>query len=256
MLPVLRLGPLTVPTAGLLLILGVWAGSALAEGQARRRGLPGDPFGLALTAALLAGVAGARLSYALAHLPAYAARPLDVLSLHLGAFDPWGGALAGALAFVVILRRRGLPLAPALDALAPGLALLGAFAGLAALASGTAFGAPTTLPWGIDLWEARRHPTQLYSALGFAALTLALSRHRPARAGQTAALGTAVAAATVLAVEGLRADSTLIAGVRSVQPPALTLGLAALWLYGRLARSAAAGPPDLAPTRTAPAQQV
>ena len=247
MLPILRLGPLSVPTAGLLLLLGAWAGSALAEAQARRRGVAADPFGYAITVGLLAGLIGARLLYALAHLPAYAARPLDVLSLHLGALDPWGGALAGALAAWAMLRRKGVPLAPALDALAPGLALFGVFWGLAALAAGSAFGAPTSLPWGLDLWEARRHPTQVYAALGFAALALALARHRPSRPGQTAALGTAGAAALLLGVEGLRGDSALIAGVRAAQLVSLAVALAGLWLFGRLARAGGAGP-DLPPS--------
>ncbi len=36
---------------------------------------------------------------------------------------------------------------------------------LANLASGDAFGAPSSLPWAIELWGAARHPVQIYEAV-------------------------------------------------------------------------------------------
>jgi len=62
----------------------------------------------------------------------------------------------------------GLPLWPALDALTPGLAAVMIAIGLAHIASGDAFGSPADLPWAIQLWGARRHPTQIYETLAAA----------------------------------------------------------------------------------------
>ena len=48
---------------------------------------------------------------------------------------------------------------------------------LGLLLSGEAFGAPTSLPWGVPLFGAVRHPTQIYLAL--AALESLLAREKP-----------------------------------------------------------------------------
>jgi phosphatidylglycerol:prolipoprotein diacylglycerol transferase len=37
--------------------------------------------------------------------------------------------------------------------------------GISHLASGNAFGKPTDLPWGIHLWGATRHPSQIYEII-------------------------------------------------------------------------------------------
>jgi hypothetical protein len=42
---------------------------------------------------------------------------------------------------------------------------------LSHLASGEAFGAPADLPWSLELWGARRHPSQIYEVI-VASLTL------------------------------------------------------------------------------------
>ena len=102
------------------------------------------------------------------------------------------------------------------------------------LLSGEAFGVPTDLPWGITLFGATRHPTQLYFALA-ALLSLGVlwrvARRRPLRGTLTAAyLG--LQGMTLLLVEALRADSLLLpAGVRAGQVFGLVLVLLALiWM--------------------------
>jgi phosphatidylglycerol---prolipoprotein diacylglyceryl transferase len=52
-----------------------------------------------------------------------------------------------------------------LDALTPGMGVMMVGFGLANLASGDAYGIPTTVPWAIELWGVNRHPTQVYQVV-------------------------------------------------------------------------------------------
>lgn len=45
------------------------------------------------------------------------------------------------------------------------VAVLGVAVGIAHLAAGSAFGAPTSLPLAIELWGSWRHPTQVYETV-------------------------------------------------------------------------------------------
>jgi phosphatidylglycerol:prolipoprotein diacylglycerol transferase len=86
-------------------------------------------------------------------------------------------------------------------------------AGLANLAAGSAFGKPTSLPWGILLWGEMRHPAQIYETLAAVAL---LVLFWPARqyfltwkAGVYFLTFTASSAAVRLFLEAFRGDSFL-----------------------------------------------
>jgi phosphatidylglycerol:prolipoprotein diacylglycerol transferase len=109
-----------------------------------------------------------------------------------------------------------------------------ALASIGLLLSGEAFGIPTDLPWGIALFGATRHPTQLYLVLA-ALLSFGVLRRMASRQPQRGAL-TAVYLSlqgmTLLLVEALRADSLLLpAGVRAGQVFGLVLVLLALlWM--------------------------
>ncbi len=88
------------------------------------------------------------------------------------------------------------------------------------LLSGEAFGVPTSLPWGVPLFEAMRHPTQIYFALAaFCNLIVVwrLSRQSlPEGALGVSYLG--LQALTSLLVETLHADSLVLpGGIRAAQ---------------------------------------
>jgi phosphatidylglycerol:prolipoprotein diacylglycerol transferase len=77
----------------------------------------------------------------------------------------WSGALIAAAAAAVYLFRKNLPLWSTLDALTPLFAIMGIAIGISHFATGDAFGTPTHVPWGIQLWGASRHPTQIYEII-------------------------------------------------------------------------------------------
>ncbi len=98
MYPLLRIGPLNLSSGGLLLLLGIYVGSTLAERAARRRGGAALADQLAwLTLPALAGAAvGGRLWYGLLSWELYGASPQLFIAPRIADLA-WPGALLGGL---------------------------------------------------------------------------------------------------------------------------------------------------------------
>ena len=243
MFPLLQIGPFTIPVDGLLLLAGLWLGLELAE-RAMRHTMPAyelrpDVLYTLVFIAIATGLLGARLVYVGRYLDSYLADPWAAFSLNANTLDGSGGLLIGLAAALAYGRWRRLPLRPALDTFAPGLAAFAVAVGLAHLASGDAFGAPTTLPWTIELWDAQRHPSQLYeiiAATGILIFVWRLRRNRPFP-GFLFLVWVALTSGARLFLEAFRGDSIIVAGsIRQAQLAALLIMLASLWLMGRWAR--------------------
>jgi phosphatidylglycerol---prolipoprotein diacylglyceryl transferase len=245
MLPILNIGPLAVQTPGLVILIGLWLGLSLAEKYAARRDLPANLLYNLVFVMLVAGVIGARLSYLLRYPEAFASSPLSLLSLNPGLLDSSGGLVVGAIAGLIYAQRKGMPFWRTLDALTPLLMVMAIALGVSHLASGAAFGAATQAPWGIELWGARRHPSQVYEILAAIAILTVLwpgrwSEKTPA--GRYFLLFAALTAATRLFLEAFRGDSVLLAGGwRAAQAAAWLILAGSLWGLHRLQTSAKTG---------------
>ena len=237
MLPVLQIGPLAIQLPGLLLLAGVWVGSALIEREAPKHGLSGTTLGSLVFYGLVAGLLGARLGYALRNWTVYAEDPLGLVSLNPLTLSAAEGVAAALLVGLVLARRHRLPRWPTLDAFAPGLAAFAVFAGLADLSSGNAFGAPTSLPWAIELWGAARHPSQVYALLLALAVFVAVRQLgiAPTFPGFLFLAWLAMTGASRLFLEAFRGDSVIVLGsLRAAQLISLiVLGAALLGLHQR-----------------------
>ena len=165
MLPVLQLGPLAVQTYPLALLLAGWTALAVGAWAARQRGLDGDHVYNAGLYGLLAGLLAARLGHVVAYWPAYRNQLLEIFGFNTQAFLLWPGVIAGLLMVGWYIYRHKLPLVAMLDAFAPGILVGIAIASFGALLVGRAPGVPAELPWSVDLWGVRRHPSQLYEAV-------------------------------------------------------------------------------------------
>jgi phosphatidylglycerol:prolipoprotein diacylglycerol transferase len=168
---------------------------------------------------MLGYLLGGRLLFAIANFSAFTRSPLSLFSLNIDLFDPLGGFVAALLIGFGYGQRHKLPLWSTLDALTPLFAMSAIGLALAHLAAGTAFGSPTSLPWGIDLWNATRHPTQIYelilSILIFGFIWFP-KINTPARSDFLSFV--TLTAGTRLFVEAFRGDSELIfGGVRLAQ---------------------------------------
>ncbi len=226
MYPYLRLGPFILPMASLALLSGLWLGLPLMEREAARLKMNVSMLSNVIFYSLLAGAVGARVGYALEFSSAYLANPFSLLALTPTTLSPSAGLVVGLTAFVIFIQRKELPIGPTLDALAPGLALFMVLVGLAHILSGDAYGAPTTLPWAIRLWNEYRHPSQFYEI--FIALTVFLViRERfpkPEGAGMNFLLTIALTSASRVFLESFRGDSIFWpGGFRQAQVIALVI---------------------------------
>ena len=238
MYPILNIGPAAVQLPGLVLLLGFWLSLNLAGRRAKAAGLPEDVIFNAGIVALLAGLVGARLGYVALHWFAYQNDLRGILALTTGALSTPAGLVIGASAAAFYLRRHRPPALLLLDALAPALALMFAFVSLADLSAGTAYGMVSDLPWAIELWGARRHPTQLYELLA-ALATLGLlwwARARRPFDGFLFVLFMLTYGAARLFLDAFRADPWLLpGGYRTVQVIGTGAVVLSLWLMSRQA---------------------
>ena len=239
MMPILNIGPLAIQLPGLLLLLGFWLGLSLAERHANIHNLQPNRLYNLVFIGLISGIIMARVTYVLRYPAIFGADPLSLISLNPGLLDLWGGAAGGILAMTIYGQRVNIKFWPTLDALTP-LFMLGMVAfGFYNLASGSAFGAPTNLPWGIELWGETRHPTQIYQIIAALLILFALWPARKwiplLKPGVYFLSFVALSALTALFLEAFRGDSRIIfGGIRMRQLIAWLLMSISLWGAAKL----------------------
>ncbi len=182
MIPFLHLGPLTIPTFGLMVASGLLAAAYLLQADFDRRreqfqkggylksgGKPShhDEGFLIIGVAGLAGLVGARLYHVLESPRELLADP-SVLISRFG-FAWFGGFLGGFVALIFLARRFGIPALEFMDLCSPAAAVGYAIGRIGCLLSGDGdYGVPTTRPWGMSFPNGvvptteRVHPTPLY----------------------------------------------------------------------------------------------
>lgn len=191
--PVLfHLGPVALPAFGALAAIGLMAALALSLHTAAITALNPDQLWNAGLFVLLSAFVLSRLLLVVMYMHAFLSYPF--LLLAVPSLTPLG-LLLTAVATVIYLRFKRLPLLTVLDAWAPCATLVWLFLALGHFAEGSDPGLPTTLPWGMAMIArgVRLHPVALYAAVVAALLTLILLRqlrHRT-RSGDTLSLALA-----------------------------------------------------------------
>ncbi len=218
MFPILQLGPLALQLPGLFLLVGIWIGMWLIDRQAPKHNLPAGTLNNMVFLGLVAGIIGARFWYALRYLDVYLEAPLSLLSLNISTLAPLEGSVTGLLVTWIYGQRKRLPLWRTLDTLTPAFAVMLIAFGFAHLSSGDAFGAVSDLPWSIELWGERRHPSQVYEILVGIMILFAVwklqNENRPS--GILFLAWIALAAASRLFLESFRGDSVIVLGAYRV----------------------------------------
>lgn len=255
MIPFLHLGPVTIPTYGLMVASAMLAAYFLLRADFARRGLAGGPDSniaeLFIAVPCVCGIIGARLYHVLES-------PRDLIA------DPWGqlfsryglawfgGLLAGAAAWAVLARRHKIPLLVSLDAGSPAAALGYGIGRIGCLLSGDGdYGKPTSLPWGMSFPNGlvptteRVHPTPIYeliAALIIAWILWRAGRHqlrnnraqapRPLAAGAVFALYLILTGAERFLVEFIRINPRSFLGMTNAQVASIlsiVAGIMLLW---------------------------
>ncbi len=195
------------------IVAAIWFGLFLAEKRSTKQGINNDDLNNIVFYPLLGYVLGGRILFAIENLSAFMQNPQSLISLNLDLFDPLGGMVVALLIALVYGQSKNLPLWPTLDALTPFFATFALGLGLAHLASGSAFGKETSLPWGMELWGADRHPSQIYEILAaLLILSLLWFRDADSKPGIHFLTFAALTSSARLFLETFRGDSTLIFG--------------------------------------------
>jgi len=178
MIPYLHLGPLQIPTFGLMVALALITSAYVLQADFDRRGMNADAF-MMITVAGLAGIIGAKLMHLL-DTPSDRV-PLSLLFdrhwlfsqnglswIRLG-FAWFGGFLGGFGAMLVMGWRAKLHMWEFLDASSPAASFGYAIGRIGCFLSGDGdYGKPTSLPWGMSFPNGivptteRVHPAPLY----------------------------------------------------------------------------------------------
>jgi phosphatidylglycerol:prolipoprotein diacylglycerol transferase len=137
----------------------------------------------------ISAIIGARLLFMLIRWESssFTVSEICTLGTEDGGFSLHGGLLAGGFAGLLVARHHNIHIWRLADALAPGLAVAMFFMRIGCLLNGCDYGVVTTVPWGIPLHNAIRHPIQLYEGMGnlFLFPLLVFSNKNPTRPGYT-----------------------------------------------------------------------
>ena len=163
MFPIIRLGPASIRAPGLIILIGIWIGLTLAEKRAEIIGFSKNQIDNLVIIGGVVGILGARLAFIAQYPTAFSGSLVSYFSLDFATLDLWGGVGALFLVFLIYINHHKINAWKVLDVLTPLFSVLAFFIHFSHFASGKAFGVPTNLPWGMMLWGAERHPTQIYN---------------------------------------------------------------------------------------------
>ena len=127
MLPFISIGPLALPSKPFIFILGIYACLWIVDLVLDQ--IDAEPEWVRATAfrAIIVGLIGGRLIFALTHLPATIANPASIIWPITIGYSLWGSILFGTLSLIFFSRQQNLSPLHLLDAfLQPILALLAA----------------------------------------------------------------------------------------------------------------------------------
>jgi prolipoprotein diacylglyceryl transferase len=234
-----ELGPLPIRAYALCIIAGIVAAAVIGERRwVARGGAPGVVMDIAVWAVPF-GIIGGRIYHVISSPQAYFGEggdPWRAFAIWEGGLGIWGAIAFGALGAWIACRRRGIPLPAFADTIAPALLVAQALGRLGNWFNNELYGGPTTLPWGLRVyeWDGGRavrdpsgqaialeglyHPTFLYELLwnlAAAAVLVWADRRWRLGHGRVFALYVALYCLGRFWIELLRVDpATMIGGVR------------------------------------------
>lgn len=157
----LHLGPLFIHYYGLCYVVGIVAAVWLTRRLWRARGGEPDLVQEVALVGVPAGIVGGRLYHDITSWNTVPHNWWGWLAVWEGGLGIWGGIAAGALAGILLLRRRGVSIPLFMDAAAPGLLVAQAIGRIGNYFNQELFGGPTSLPWALQISPEHRPPGYL-----------------------------------------------------------------------------------------------
>jgi prolipoprotein diacylglyceryl transferase len=186
---------------GVLLAVAVLVATFVAERRWRNRGYPRDGIYDIAFWVVIAGVIGARLYHVFSDYELFTHDVPRAFEIWRGGLSIWGAVIGGAIAVIVVCRRRHLATLAVMDCMAPGIVLAQAIGRWGNYFNQELFGKPSTLPWALEIAPSHRpaayvqyatfQPIFLYESLACLAIFGALlftERRVELKLGQTFAL--------------------------------------------------------------------
>jgi len=182
-----KLAPIYVHSWGVMLLIGLAAGTWWLTKTGRNYGFELEDWIDFALVILLSGVGGARLLYVLLHLHEYGSAPMTILYVWQGGLAFHGGVVGGIIGGYIFARTRQISFPLLADLSAPALALGTAFTRIGCFLNGCCYGTECHLPWAVvfpPITEAGaggipRHPTQLYAVVANAVIFAVLAKLAP-----------------------------------------------------------------------------
>jgi phosphatidylglycerol:prolipoprotein diacylglycerol transferase len=238
MYPVLfRIGEFEITSFGVLVgvaaLIGIWVFTRELE----RSGLDANAADAAV-AGVVGGLLGAKLLWTIEFS---GEQPIADLLFSRGGLSWFGGLIGGVGTGLWMVRRRRVPLVPALAAATPALAIGHAIGRLGCFMVGDDYGRPSDLPWAVAFPEGRPptsvpvHPTQLYEAAALAVIAWLLVRWRRHGVADHLVFGRylVLAGATRFAIEFIRVNRPIVGPFTLAQLISLSLIIAGVILLRR-----------------------
>ncbi|MHC1557365.1 prolipoprotein diacylglyceryl transferase [Actinomycetospora sp. C-140] len=151
-----ELGPIPLRAYALCIIAGIVVAILWTERRfVARGGEPGTVTDIAVFAVPF-GLIGGRLYHVATDWRTYfgpGGNPLAALYIWQGGLGIWGAIALGGVGAWIACRRRGVPLTAFADAAAPGIVTAQAIGRLGNWFNQELYGAPTTLPWGLEIYR-------------------------------------------------------------------------------------------------------
>lgn len=180
MFPILiKLGPLTLHTYGLLVAFGFLAAYTLFRRRLQQKGLPLNFIDNLAFLILAGGLLGARLLFFMVDPSVnFMGDPLSFFRLWEGGLVYYGGFLGALIVLAIVARRNRVPFLLISDAGAAPLLVGQAIGRLGCFTAGCCYGRSTDGPFGVVFSHPESlaplgmaiHPTQLYESIGNAVL--------------------------------------------------------------------------------------
>jgi prolipoprotein diacylglyceryl transferase len=244
-----HLGPVPIRAYALTMIGGILAAGWIGAKRMESRGYKAEKMIDIGLWAVPFGIVGARLYHVFSSPQAYfgaGGNPWKAFAIWEGGLGIWGSIALGAVGGIIGAKRAGVPVGVLADALAPGIAVGQAIGRLGNWFNQELFGAPTTLPWGLQVSDAAAlqagfpagtlfHPTFLYELLWNLAVAYVLiqaGRRWRWRHGQTFFAYMFLYCLGRVWIEALRVDTAShVLGLRLNVWTSILVGLVGLGLF-------------------------
>lgn len=224
---------------GIIITLAFFVFALVAVRRAKEFGVEPDRVIDAMIFTALGGVIGTRLYFVAFSWENYRHNLLGIFNFRAGGLAIYGGIIAGGLCLILFCRVKKLKPLPMLDLFGSGMLIAQAIGRWGNFVNIEAFGTETNAPWRMlspDITIYPVHPTFLYESLwniiGFILISLYIKRRK--FDGEITLMYIGWYGIGRAVIEGMRADSLMIGGLRVSQVVAVLCVIAAAALYYRL----------------------